>query len=478
MYRSWRFLLLPFLLVMLLAPASFSTATAAPSRQTLTYYRLRIEFSTTSDWTTLTFENPDSLLAMRVISVEGDPTHVGTQINELAMNQPLSLANQGHEIRLIADYALDADATDQPLEFLLQKGSLNWTRVDVSVIVDGTPHVISQTYHELVSGDTTGLNKLEFTVFLSGLSEFGPREVPLGGSLTGPMVWAFYYPWYSLDDWSSDILRDRPLDPYSSAAQSAMRRHIEQAQSAGIDGFISSWWGPRDPTDQNLARLLDVSQDTDFSVMIYFETMTGDGPLGQEDIHDWLSYFIATYRDDPAYMKIDGKPVIVVWVSFTVPLDVWRDVFTQLHAEGLDAVYLAMGYDNVAALEVFDGLHEYGVFAIPDLAATVQRVGRAVRYYSLLMDPPTPKLWAATVQPGYDDRLIPGREGLVQDRAYGDFYRRTFDIALASDPDWIFISTWNEWWEHTYIEPSESYGTQYLEITREYVDRWKAEWGR
>ncbi|MGB3905510.1 MAG: glycoside hydrolase family 99-like domain-containing protein [Anaerolineae bacterium] len=40
------------------------------------------------------------------------------------------------------------------------------------------------------------------------------------------------------------------------------------------------------------------------------------------------------------------------------------------------------------------------------------------------------------------------------------------EAALHSDPDWIFITTWNEWWEHTYIEPSESYGDQYLEITR------------
>jgi hypothetical protein len=57
----------------------------------------------------------------------------------------------------------------------------------------------------------------------------------------------------------------------------------------------------------------------------------------------------------------------------------------------------------------------------------------------------------------------------------GEFYRSTFEAALQSDPDWIFITTWNEWWEHTHIERSEEFGDQYLQITREYAGRWKAE---
>ena len=39
--------------------------------------------------------------------------------------------------------------------------------------------------------------------------------------------------------------------------------------------------------------------------------------------------------------------------------------------------------------------------------------------------------------------------------------------------DWIFITTWNEWWENTSIEPGELYGDQYLQITKEYAEKWK-----
>jgi hypothetical protein len=172
-------------------------------------------------------------------------------------------------------------------------------------------------------------------------------------------------------------------------------------------------------------------------------------------------------------MRLDGRPLIVVWASGTVPLEDWQDVFGQLRSDGLDAAYLAMGYE-AGFLEVFDGLHEYGVFGIENLAQVYQTTARQIHNYPILQDEPTPKIWAATVQPGYDDRSIPGREGTLQQRLNGDFYRSTWDAAIASDPDWIFITSWNEWWENTHIESGELYGDQYLEITREYADRWRS----
>ncbi len=286
------------------------------------------------------------------------------------------------------------------------------------------------------------------------------------------MLWAFYYPWYHANDWSSGALKDRPITHYSSDDRRAIIHQIEQAQTAGIDGFISSWWGPGGYTDQNLKLLLDLAQEKRFFVTIYFETLKGSGPRDKDEILKWLSYAISTYRDYPAFMKVNGKPLIVIWASESVPLATWKSVFAELRAQGLDATYLAMGY-NTGNLAVFDGLHEYGVFTKSNLAGTFRSAAQATRYYGLLADSPTPKIWVATVQPGYDERLIPGRRGLFKDRDNGKFYRNTFEAALESDPDWIFITTWNEWWEHTYIEPSELYGDLYLQITHEFAEKWK-----
>jgi len=67
----------------------------------------------------------------------------------------------------------------------------------------------------------------------------------------------------------------------------------------------------------------------------------------------------------------------------------------------------------------------------------------------------------------------PGRVGTFLDRRNGATYRATLDGAAASDPDWILITSWNEWWENTHIEPSVNFGDQYLQITREFAARWK-----
>jgi hypothetical protein len=460
------------LLVALALGAALPLAYARPDTETALFYRLRLEVTTTSDWTTLALKNPQNILALRVAEVGGQTAGITAQVGGLELHQTLERAEQGQTVGLIVDYALAAEGIDQPLDFRLQKGALNWSEVDVYAIGGDSRPLLGHVHHELTPGDNE-FNPHEFSVDLSSLRDVAPEELLIKRADTPKLLWAFYYPWYGISEWASDQLADHPAQPYSSDDPAAIARQIAEAQSAGIDGFISSWWGPGDYTDQNLVSLLDLAQMSNFKVMIYFETFDGSGPRGEDEIYDWLAYFIRTYRDHPAYMKVDGKPVIVIWVSFIVPLETWKEVFARLRAGGLDAAYLAMGYDNLAALDVFDGLHEYGVFTLSDLPGTVAQTGRAVRYYPLLMETPSPKIWAATVQPGYDERLIPGRSGLVQDREDGAFYRRTFDAALASDPDWIFVSTWNEWWENTHIEPSAQYGDQYLELTREYAERWK-----
>jgi len=292
------------------------------------------------------------------------------------------------------------------------------------------------------------------------------------------MVWAFYYPWYSQEDWNSNQLVDRPAQRYASADPQAIARHIEQAKAAGIDGFISSWWGPGTETDRNLTTLLDQAEERNFKVAIYFETLDNGVGRDENEIFAWIAHVIRTYGNHPAYMQVDGKPVIILWATDAVIPVHWAIVSNALYLQGLEAVLIGMGY-SAANLELFDGFHDYAVFAYSDLFKINSQAAQMACNYSLLMDEPEAKIFAATVQPGYDDHLLPDRGGgQIQARLEGEFYRATFEAALASDPEWIFITSWNEWWETTQIEPSQAYGDLYLQITREYVDRWKAEQGQ
>src|SRR5947209_2249013 len=65
-----------------------------------------------------------------------------------------------------------------------------------------------------------------------------------------------------------------------------------------------------------------------------------------------------------------------------------------------------------------------------------------------------------------------------QDRAGGAYYQATWDGALASSPSWaVVVSTFNEWMESTQIEPSQQWGDQYLQATKQNADLFKASMG-
>jgi len=435
----------------------------------LGYYQLRVEYSTTSDWTTLELGDTSNILSMKLVEKLGNPTHTELYPKGLSLNQPLANSQQGQVVGLTVDYIISPNAFLHPFPIDLYKGSIGESTLSISLVTDGKLQLLIEITHKGAVVGSGGRNPKSIQIDFGELKDISPLQAEIKRPAR-KMLWAFYYPWYSLSDWSSSKHSDRPQTPYDSVDPEAIVRHIEQAQQAGIDGFIFSWWGP---PNRSFELLLLLAQERGFSVSIYLEILMDDGPLNEDEIFQRLVYAIDEYGQHPAFFKVDGKPVIVIWASQEVPLDTWQGISSRLREQGRNALFIGMGY-NVDNLAVFDGIHEYSVFTGPSLAETYQSMAHIVRTYSLFCDSSDEmKTWIATVQPGYDDRLIPGREGFYQDRRDGQFYRTTFEAALKSEPDWIFITSWNEWPEHTYIEPSELYGDLYLQITREFADKWK-----
>nr|MDO8119002.1 hypothetical protein [Candidatus Sigynarchaeota archaeon] len=101
---------------------------------------------------------------------------------------------------------------------------------------------------------------------------------------------------------------------------------------------------------------------------------------------------------------------------------------------------------------------------------TIKTMFRDVkRYYASLN-----KFWAPTVIPGYDDRMIYPHEHSYVGRNHTTNYgaRLTYDgmweDALAIDPPWVMVCSWNEIHEGTEIDASVEYGDLFINRTAYY----------
>jgi hypothetical protein len=443
------------------------TVTPAPT----SYYRLRFSFNTKSDWASLETSDPRVLIA-RQISTQNNPQVYTMSTGQVMIGQAASLARAGNTVGVEVDYAISTDnLATSPVTFTIRSGDINnsWAAIWT---VNGN----STSFFQLVDTlNMPGSGSWQFT--LNSLAQTPPSQVAAWQTpALQKMAWAFYYPWYAyVNEWNNPVFKDKPAQLYSSGDPVAIQQQMQQAKSAGLDGFISSWQGPGAWTDTFLKPVLDTAQTQNFWIAPYLETLDANGnPQSPAVLVQWLTYLLTNYANHPAFYKVGGRPVVFVWATYSLPLSTWGSIFAQVRAKGLDAAFLSMGVDW-NDLQVFDGLHMYG-YNGPEIAGYFPSLKKQVKYYHLVADtwaPTRAKIWAPGLAPGYDETSLPGRTGRVQPRNNGSYYQSQWDIVNASNPDWVGIISWNEFFENTHIEPSVNYGTQYLQETGANVSRWK-----
>ena len=95
----------------------------------------------------------------------------------------------------------------------------------------------------------------------AAVPEDAPDSVP---------VLAYYYQWFSKKSWDRAKV-DYPLaGRYSSDDISIMQRHIEEAKSAGIDGFIVSWKSTA-TNNRRLEALIKVARAANFKLAVIYQ---------------------------------------------------------------------------------------------------------------------------------------------------------------------------------------------------------------
>jgi hypothetical protein len=305
-------------------------------------------------------------------------------------------------------------------------------------------------------------------------------------------VLAFYYTWYGTPErhgrwvhWGRVNPEKRDISEsthypargaYDSHDPAVIDAHIDQAKAHGLTGFIATWWGQGTFDDRAFVTLLERAEKKDFKVTVYWETAPGrDQAQADKAVQD-LVHILTRYGRSRAFLNVDGQPVIFVYgrVMGEVPLASWPAIVAGARARAGDFLLVADGYREDYA-RVFEGLHIYNNCgevrgkSPPELRAWAadhyaRAVGLAKKHA---------RIGCVTLIPGYDDTKI-RKPGLKAGRQDGQTYRVLWEEALKADPDWVLITSWNEWHEGSEIEPSWEDGDKYLKLTAEYAPQFRA----
>ncbi len=299
------------------------------------------------------------------------------------------------------------------------------------------------------------------------------------------------------------------------------------ARAAGVEGFCywHYWFGNgRRILERPFQEVLDTRRpDFPFCLAWANQSWTGiwhgaPGSVLMEQTYpgreDEAAHFAWALRafEDPRYMRVDGKPIFVIFAPHDMPqpaafLEHWRELAHRAGLPGLYFVAITNHYRGGVArygtplLQPFDAVtplvpQEY----LEDRPKTVlARTARRLRTRNLgprfagmtgnrwalparyafrdvvdhaLHDLPDDLRHLPSVLPGWDNTPRSGPRGVVFEGAtpelFGQYLQKALDRVAARPPQQavVFLKAWNEWAEGNYVEPDAASGHAYLDVIR------------
>lgn len=356
-----------------------------------------------------------------------------------------------------------------------------------------------------------------------------PTQTPVKPSKI--TVGVYYYPWHH-DDFHSDAgyLRDQ-LDPpqppflgeYNDHDESVIAQHFAWSRQANVQLWVTSWWGPNRREDTATLKILQHRDIGKNNIALFYESTgrilkTNDSTL--KNIIPDIGYICENYFGDDHYFKIDGRPVLFIYLTRKLySLNLLKQVVDLMR-------FTAAGYgfnpyiigDQVFADAPFADEGTYPPFDYLDGVTGYDSYG------TIMGDKVDDKVYAGNlnnfeqrshdwkrlaglqsctfipcVTPGYNDRGIrhhadhgPLSRRLRRSAEPGSLFRALLEQARyfvdESTSNLLLVNSFNEWHEDTQIEPTvisasttlphnltqgveyEGYGELYLNILREMTE--------
>lgn len=307
------------------------------------------------------------------------------------------------------------------------------------------------------------------------------------------LVGVHYYGWWGRGGhWDGGYRGTPTLGEYDSRDPGVIDQHLSWLQNFGINWLNLSWWGRdswSDGTFQNHLLPSDSLGDTAVSVLYESTKMLTQDPGWNVDFgahgnrEQFLSdveYLAETYFSHPNYLRVDGDPVLYLYVAGGFLGDFAGAVAEAEARTGVD-LYLVgdLPFEpwvpaNADHLRTFDAVSNYTAFY-----EAVDGVDDRVPDYPLSRYTEW-KLASAAADVAFVPGVCPGFDKTENDSAgaadlpilhrsperFREWCTQTvpfLDPALNA----VLITSFNENHEYTQIEPCEPYGKAYLDVVDE-----------
>ncbi|MFY9588462.1 MAG: hypothetical protein WAT66_13510 [Actinomycetota bacterium] len=294
--------------------------------------------------------------------------------------------------------------------------------------------------------------------------------------LTDPrrLVLSFYYPWYQQGSFDQGMWHDKPTGPYDTSVASEVNKIVAQAAGAGIDGFLYSWDGMYD-YPRRFDLLLSAAQTRGnfwAAPVIELLTFSQDGQFDLAKI-EAVTRSALQRSSNTAFLRANGQPVVFLFGAGELGVANWKTIRQRLAASGLNPYYVGDAIDDGFG---FDGFYQYSPngMSYQQLVDEYAAAAHSLRLQAQVDPTVKQRLWAATVSPGMNDFYMRPFNSTNEPRNDGSRYDMTWNVSLMSTPEWVLITSWNEFYEATHIAPSERYGTTALDQTRWWSSQFKS----
>ena len=297
-------------------------------------------------------------------------------------------------------------------------------------------------------------------------------------------VLAFYYGWYGNPKvsgqwahWPEGATHQPLAGRYDSHDPKTVERIVNQAKSAGITGFIVSWWRRADFQDEGMPQMLTAADKAGLRISIYYEVAKPRQAPGPQATEDDLVDILTRYASHRAWLRAGNKPVVFVYGRAVNELHLsgWAEVISNVNRRFPGGVCFVGDEISAAAAKIFAGIHTYNPTSQTARLSIDEIRSWAQATYPRWVAAAGNRISCVTVIPGYDDTKVnrPGPRP-VTNRYGGETYRVLWQEAIAARPDWILITSWNEWHEGSEIEPSQENGDRELIATGQFARNFTA----